>query len=44
MEHFGACPYCSRELTEFERFCFFCEQDIQHVRDEEEKLINRKHH
>jgi len=43
MESHEKCPYCSRNLAEFERFCFFCELDIRHVRDGEEKLIKRKH-
>lgn len=31
------CPYCGKELTQNERFCWHCENDISELRDEEEK-------
>ncbi len=30
------CPYCDKELTKNERYCFDCEQDISEVIDKEE--------
>jgi len=31
------CPYCGRDTHASERHCWFCEQDISKVVDEEEK-------
>lgn len=31
------CPHCGKELTENERYCWICEQDVTKEQDEEEK-------
>ncbi|MBL7054327.1 hypothetical protein ISS05_01050 [Candidatus Woesearchaeota archaeon] len=31
------CPYCGKELTEDERYCFHCENDLSKFVDKEEK-------
>ena len=37
------CPYCKRELhDEFERFCWFCEQDLTKVRKKIETISKDK--
>lgn len=32
------CPYCGRELTKHERYCYHCEQDVGKAVDEAEKV------
>jgi predicted amidophosphoribosyltransferase len=31
------CPYCGKELTENENFCWNCENDVSEVKDKMEK-------
>jgi len=31
------CPYCGKELSEDERYCWHCENDLSKIKDEEEK-------
>ena len=31
------CPYCGRKVSDTERYCYFCEEDISKTRDKEEK-------
>lgn len=33
----AVCPLCGRNLTKDERICWFCEQDVHEVIDEEQK-------
>ena len=37
MSHNPRCPYCRRRLHPYERYCWFCEQDISKTRDDAEK-------
>lgn len=31
------CPYCHKKVSDTERYCYFCEEDISKVTDKEEK-------
>jgi len=38
------CPYCGKELTENERYCLFCENDLSKIRDKLEKPNSESNH
>ena len=31
------CPYCGKELTKNENFCWYCENDLSKLKDKMEK-------
>jgi len=36
------CPYCGKELTKGERYCYFCERDLSEIADKEESPNKEK--
>jgi predicted amidophosphoribosyltransferase len=38
------CPYCGKKLSENERYCWHCENDLSKMRDELEKPEAEEQH